>query len=67
VIQVSILGALVFTKSEILPDVQKFSVAINAIKACLDTRNPSELDVHCMAIEILLWWFVSIEKFLHFL
>jgi hypothetical protein len=39
-----------FLKSEILPDVQKFSIAINVVKASIDTGNPSNQDIHCMAI-----------------
>jgi hypothetical protein len=46
----SIKSIYVFLKTEILPDVQKFSSAINVVKACLDTGNPSETDIHCMAI-----------------
>jgi hypothetical protein len=46
----SMKSIYLFLKTEILPDVQKFSSAINIVKACLDTGNPSETDIHCMAI-----------------
>jgi hypothetical protein len=41
---------LTFLKKDVLPDVQKFSSAINKTKIALDTGNASEDDILCMAI-----------------
>jgi hypothetical protein len=38
-------------KTEILPNVQNVLAAINIIKCCLDTGNPLQINVHCMAID----------------
>jgi hypothetical protein len=39
-----------YLKAEIIPDVQKFSTAIDGVKASIDTGNPSITDIHCMTI-----------------
>jgi hypothetical protein len=36
---------LAFLKKDVMPDIQKFSAAINAVKALLNTGNPSEDDI----------------------
>jgi hypothetical protein len=45
-----------YIKSEILPDVQKFSCSITKVNITLNTGNPTEVDVHCMAIAHHLKW-----------
>jgi hypothetical protein len=45
-----------YIKINILPDVQKFSPAINIVKRSINTGNPSEVDIHCMAIAHHLRW-----------
>jgi hypothetical protein len=45
-----------FLKTQVFPDVQKFSAAINMVKKSLNTGNPSEADIHCMAIAHYFQW-----------
>jgi hypothetical protein len=37
-------------KTDVLPDVQKFSLVLNLAKSSLDTGNTSEDKFHCMAV-----------------